>query len=92
MALEDAWVLAEALDEADDPESGLKAYEARRIGRATRVQRAAAGAGRVYHLRQPLIRRGAHLGLAAASRLAPGLLLGRFDWLYGLDVADARAG
>lgn len=89
MALEDAWVLAAALDETDDLEAGLKAYEARRIGRATRVQRAAASAGRVYHLRQPLIRRGVHLGLAAASRLAPGLLLGRFDWLYGVDVAGA---
>lgn len=91
MALEDAWVLAQALDETDDPQAGLKAYEARRIGRTTRVQRAAADAGRVYHLRQPLIRRGAHLGLAAASRLAPGLLLGGFDWLYGVDVADAGA-
>jgi salicylate hydroxylase len=91
MALEDAWVLAEALDAAEDPQAGLKAYEARRIGRTTRVQRAAAGAGRVYHLRQPLIRRAAHLGLAAASRVAPGLLLGRFDWLYGVDVAGATA-
>jgi salicylate hydroxylase len=82
MALEDAWVLAEELD--SDPR-GLAAYEAARMARATRVQRAAARGGRLYHLR-PGMRELAHLGLGAASALAPGLLAGRFDWLFGADV------
>ena len=88
MALEDAWVLAAELDLWPDPAAGLAAYEDRRKPRATRVQRAAAQNGRLYHLRNPA-RRIAHLGLAAASRAAPGALLGRFDWIYGADVVSA---
>ena len=45
MALEDAWVLAAALDPAEQPEAGLAAYAARRRPRTERVQRAAARAG-----------------------------------------------
>jgi salicylate hydroxylase len=88
MALEDAWVLAAELDLAPDPAAGLAAYEDRRRPRATRVQRAAARNGRLYHLRGPA-RRVAHLGLAAAARAAPGALVGRFDWIYGADVVSA---
>lgn len=86
MALEDAWVLAAELDAAGGAEAGLAAYQARRRARATRVQRAAARNGRLYHLATPGLREAAHLGLATASALAPGLLLGRFEWLYGADV------
>jgi salicylate hydroxylase len=88
MALEDAWVLAAELDLAADPAAGLAAYEDRRKPRASRVQRAAARNGTLYHLREPL-RRVAHLGLGVAGRLAPGALLGRFDWIYGADVVSA---
>ncbi len=86
MALEDAWVLAACLGAAADPVAGLRAYEDRRLPRATRVQRAAARNGTVYHLSHPLVRGAAHLGLRAASSVAPGALLGRFDWLYGANV------
>jgi salicylate hydroxylase len=89
-ALEDAWVLAAELAVAAEPERGLMAYEARRKPRAERVQRAAARNGRIYHL-GPGLRGVAHLGLRAASAAAPGLLLGRFDWLYGADVVSAQA-
>lgn len=90
MALEDAWVLAAELDVARTPERGLMAYEARRAPRTARVQRAAARSGRIYHLRGAA--RGlAHLGLRAASAMAPDALSGRFDWLYGADVTSARA-
>jgi len=86
MALEDAWVLAASLAAAPDLGAGLRAYEDRRKPRATRVQRAAARNGRLYHLGAPGLRDAAHLGLRAASALAPGALLGRFDWLYGANV------
>jgi len=90
MALEDAWVLAAEVAVADTPERGLMAYETRRKPRAARVQRAAAGNGRVFHL-TGVARSTADIGLSAASALAPGLLLSRFDWLYGADVVSARA-
>ena len=90
MALEDAWVLAAELDVAETPERGLLAYEARRAPRAGRVQRASARNGRIFHLR-PGMRDAAHLGLRAVSAAAPGLLTGRFDWLFGADVVSDRA-
>ncbi|HRO12361.1 FAD-dependent monooxygenase, partial [Amaricoccus sp.] len=89
MALEDAWVLAEALDAAADPGAGLAAYAAARLPRATRVQRASARNGRIFHL-GPGFGPPAHAALAAASALAPGWLAGRFDWLYGVDVTAPR--
>ncbi len=85
MALEDAWVLADQLNLAADPAEGLTAYELARLQRTARVQAAAARNGRIYHLR-PGMRDMAHLGLGLVSRLAPGVLAGRFDWLFGTDV------
>ncbi|PZQ48506.1 MAG: monooxygenase [Rhodovulum sulfidophilum] len=89
MGLEDAWVLAEALDTAPDLPAGLAAYVARRRARAERTQRAAVANGRIYHLAPPASAI-AHLGMRAMSRLAPGRMLARFDWLYGEDVTAAR--
>jgi salicylate hydroxylase len=90
MGLEDAYVLAEALDRAEDMPSGLADYVARRRPRAERVRRAAAANGRIYHLSQPAARWVTHLGMRAITKLAPERLLGRFDWLYGEDVTAAR--
>jgi salicylate hydroxylase len=92
MALEDAWVLAaELAAAAPDLPRGLAGFEDRRRGRATRVQRAAARNAKVYHMRAPLPRTALHLGLGAASRLAPELLLARFDWLFGANVVGPNA-
>ncbi len=89
MALEDAWVLAAALDAADDPQAGLVAYAAARRDRATRVQRASARNAWLYHMR-PGLRAPLHLGLKTVSDAAPQLLLGRFDWLFGADVSKTH--
>ena len=86
MALEDAWVLAAELDAAADLDQGLRSYAARRQPRTRRVQAASARIGRLYHLGAPGVRQGVQLGLRAAGAVAPGLLLGGFDWLFGEDV------
>ncbi|NBZ87460.1 FAD-dependent monooxygenase [Stagnihabitans tardus] len=83
MALEDAWVLAEALD-AQGLE-GLGAYQEGRAARCRRIVQAANTNAKLWHLRGPQ-RAVAHLGLRAIGALAPGALLGRFDWLYREDV------
>lgn len=84
MALEDAWVLADCLAAAP-PGQALAAYQSRREARARRIVEAANANARNYHL-SGLKRDIAHAGLRLANRLAPGRLLGRFDWIYGHDV------
>jgi len=86
MGLEDAYVLAEALDTAGI-EAGLKAYEQARKARATKVQQGAARNAWSYHLRTPVFRGAAHrlLGLVPSKAL-----LAQFDWLYGHDVTATR--
>ena len=86
MAMEDAWVLADALDRAEGIEAGLAAYQARREGRVKKVIAAANGNAWKYHLAFPPMRLGAHLGLKALSRFAPKQLMQSFDWIYRHDV------
>ncbi len=85
MALEDAWVLAEALARHDSLPAGLAAYQQTREARVRRIVQAAEGNARAYHL-SGLPKRIAHAGLRLGGALAPGLALRRFDWLYGHDV------
>lgn len=85
MALEDAWVLAEALASHDSVAAGLAAYQAARAPRCTRIVAAANTNARVYHL-SGVARGVAHLGLRLGSVVAPGAALKRFDWLYKHDV------
>ncbi|WP_424934063.1 FAD-dependent oxidoreductase [Amaricoccus macauensis] len=90
MGLEDGWVLAAELDVAPDIETGLRAYEARRKSRVTKVQSASRRNGTIFHL-GPGLRQVAHLGMSAVTGVAPGLLIGAYDWLYGADVVSAQA-
>ncbi len=82
LALEDAWVLAR---EAQAP-GGLDRYQALRRPRVVRAIAAADAQARKVHLRGPA-RTAAHLGLRALDRVAPRLIPGRLDWLYGFDAA-----
>jgi salicylate hydroxylase len=85
MALEDAWVLAASLAQHDTVAAGLAAYQAARVGRATRVVSTANGNAKAYHLRG-VQRTVAHAALRIGGALAPSLALRRFDWLYDHDV------
>ncbi len=63
----------------------LPAYQTRREARVRRIVGAANANARNYHLSG--VRRDlAHLGLRLAGRFAPGMIMDRFDWLYGHDV------
>jgi salicylate hydroxylase len=88
MALEDAYVLAQAVAEGSG--DWLAGYQAARHARVTRVIRAAERNARRYHLRPGPLRKAAHFGLRWTSRLAPGRMIGAFDWLYGHDVTRAE--
>jgi salicylate hydroxylase len=90
LALEDAWELAARLADHDPAEAALAAWQAARAPRAARVIEAANRNARNYHLSAPPLRTAAHGALRLAGALAPGALLGRFDWLYGYDATRAR--
>ena len=90
MALEDAWVLTEALTRHDSPAAALAAYQATRKLRTTRIVAAANANARAYHL-SGLPRMIGHTGLRLLGRLAPAAMLSRFDWLYGHDVTQLPA-
>lgn len=85
MALEDAWVLADALA-ISGLDEGPALYQARRRSRAERVIEAANKNARNYHYANPLVRALGHGLLGLANRLAPDKVLGRFDWIYDHDV------
>ena len=84
MAIEDAWILTESLDRIADQPAALARYQALRAPRVARVIEAANANARNYHLSGPARLIG-HAGLRAISRLAPGALLGKFDWIYDYD-------
>ncbi len=85
MALEDAWVLAACLGRGAEVDAGLRAYQAARAARCSRIVAAAARNARLYHLHRPWSDL-AHAGLRLGARLAPDAPLRRFDWLYRHDV------
>ena len=78
LALEDAWTLAASLG---DPAG----WEAARRPRVERALAAAAGNARNYHL-SGARRAAAHAALRAVGRVAPGLPLRGYRWLYDADV------
>jgi salicylate hydroxylase len=80
LAIEDAWILAEAIAASpDDLASAMRVFEAHRYARTCRVQRAARANGAIYHLSGL-----AGFGRDKVMRLLGGArLLSRYDWLYG---------
>ncbi|MFC4173184.1 FAD-dependent oxidoreductase [Microvirga sp. GCM10011540] len=80
LAIEDAAALAARLDQTpESPPQALARYEADRLERAQRVQKAARQNGRVYHARGP-IAFGRNLVM---RRLGPQGMTERYSWLYG---------
>ncbi|WP_299844241.1 FAD-dependent monooxygenase [uncultured Roseovarius sp.] len=88
MALEDGWVLADALSDADDMKQALQNYQARRQARVTRVISAANGNARKYHLSFPPLRWVTQSALRLGGAFAPMRMMRQFDWLYGHDVTE----
>ncbi len=85
MALEDAWTLSEALGTCDTHAAALVAYQTLRAPRTARIVEAANASARAYHLSGPT-RSLAHAALKIGGKLAPGLALKRYDWIYRHDV------
>ena len=78
-AIEDAVVLAQCLKGADDIPAALRRYESLRIPRTAKVQIAARGMDRIYHLKGP-----ARMARDLVMRARAGnAVLERYRWIYG---------
>lgn len=88
MALEDAWVLAACMADADTPEAAFARYQALRLPRCRRIVGAATKNATRYHMAPGPLRSLAHGALRAVNALSPDLALRRFDWVYAEDVTQ----
>ncbi|MEO0771842.1 MAG: FAD-dependent monooxygenase [Pseudomonadota bacterium] len=86
MALEDAWVLADALSLSGRMGTRLAAYQTRRHDRVVRVIDAAQGNAWKYHLSSRPVRWAAHQAIRLGGALMPDRMMGQFSWLYDHDV------
>lgn len=90
MAIEDGYVLAQALAKApDDPEGALRAYEAARLPRASRVQLMSRKVARVNQTPALPARIARNLRLAWQKLLHPEQHTYKIEWIYGYDVTHS---
>lgn len=89
LAMEDAWVLAQKLDETDDWQTAFHAYQSARKARVTKTVDRATGNARNFHMGGPLAL-GAQLGLGMAGIVLPSLITRSFAWLYDHDVTGGE--
>ncbi|MEZ7813213.1 MAG: FAD-dependent monooxygenase [Paracoccaceae bacterium] len=85
LALEDAFVLAQALDNCQDLGQALGSYQALRAGRTRAVLFAAQQNGRAYHLGGGA-RALAHGALRLGGDIAARIAFNRYGWIYNYDV------
>jgi len=90
LALEDAWVLADALRTRGDIPAALTAYQHARADRAAKVVKAANGNAWKYHLSFRPLRLAAHVALRMGGTVAPGRMMRQFDWIYSHDVTGGK--
>ncbi|WP_299149347.1 FAD-dependent monooxygenase [uncultured Tateyamaria sp.] len=91
-ALEDAWVLAEALGDAASIDAGFARHFEARIARTSRIQKGSAANARLFHKGSVLGRMGFYGPMAIGARLVPGLIHARQDWVYRYDARTALQG
>jgi salicylate hydroxylase len=84
LAIEDAAVLAEALQAGPDLPHALEAYGSKRLQRVRRVQAQARRNGRLYHAGQPI----AFARDQVMRRLGPEGMTERYAWLYGFSASS----
>lgn len=89
MAIEDAFVLAREIGRSGALADSLKAYEAVRKPRTSRVQETARENAGLFHRSNPLYQLGTYGPMLMAGAMLPGIVQGRHDWLYGHDVTAA---
>jgi salicylate hydroxylase len=91
MAIEDGWVLSEALAVfRQDIRKALDAYEAERMQRTARVQLEARERGRTYHLSSPEELRKRNEAFKAEQAKNPNAVGIKAEWVYQYDATTCR--
>jgi len=91
MAIEDAYVLAEALDQfGANINSALEAYEAERLPRTRDVQLQSRERGRTYHLESPEERRERDKEIEKRQKENPNAVGISSEWVYEYDATNCR--
>lgn len=88
MAIEDAWVLAASLAQTSALPEGLAAYQLARRERVSKIVETANKNAWRYHLSFPPLRFAAHSAMRLMGAVAPGKMMGQFDWIYRHDVTQ----
>lgn len=88
LAIEDAFVLARALGSASSPANAFAQYQALRQARVKKILTEAEKNVWKYHLSQPALRYGLHLGMSLLGQFLPAQLVRRLDWIYHYDVTQ----
>ena len=86
MAIEDGYVLAREISSGSEMPEALKAYEAVRKPRTSRVQAGARDNAKLFHRSNPVTQLSAYGPMWMAGRMMRGFIHSRNDWLYGHDV------
>ena len=89
MAIEDAWVLSRQLKAANGLPAALKAYEAERKPRTSKVQIGARRQMGLYHKRSAIEQLATYAPMWLAANLAPTVVHTRNDWLYSFDPTQS---
>jgi salicylate hydroxylase len=89
MAVEDSWVLAREISQAQRPlEASLKAYQIKRYERTRRAQLGSRANMKTFHRRSKPAQIITYGPMWLAGKLAPAAVHRRMDWLYGHDVTQ----
>lgn len=87
MAIEDGYVIADALARYDDVPAALKAFEAARIERCTRIVEKSTENGRRFH--NPELANAEGAAAYVDREWAPEKVEQRYDWLFSYKVDEA---
>lgn len=86
MAIEDAFVLARLVSMHSEVSEALKAYEAERKPRTSRVQAGARRNATLFHRADPISKMMTYGPIWLAGQFMPAFAHGQYDWIYSHDV------
>ena len=89
-AIEDAWVLADCLNEEADFDQAFDKYYTQRVKRVSRIQKISVQNVRLFHKSNLLTQFMTYAPAWLLGKINPNILHKRHDWIYGHDVTESK--